>query len=299
MGDLEKFVEKRPEAKAAFGYGSAIFKQEGYDENSEPQHDIIFIVKDIKKWHLENMQINPKDYSFLGRLHLTAASKERIKGLNKITYVSQIKEGEHKFKYGVIEEEDFVSNLSTWENLFVVGRFQKPTYKINSTNRIDAVIKYDQSCAFRIACLLVSEETDLANLFRTLCSLSYIGDTRMGVAENPNKVANIVNGSYELLKELYLPDKDYITVDGDKVIIDQKRLLREINLLPATLVYYLAEHDTNLSDVWSVKNNIYEFFREKNKKESFYQTLDVLRTNGIVRSVPYVLSKVNKRIRGK
>ncbi len=299
MEELKEFVAQRPAAKGAFGYGSGVFKQSGYANDANPQRDVIFIVDDLKEWHLENMDMNPKDYSPLGKLHLTTASKKRIKGLNKITYVSQIKSGDYKYKYGVIEESDFVYNLTSWENLFVVGRFQKPTLKINSTRKIDAVISYDQNCAFRIACLLAPSKTTLSNLFRILCGLSYMGDTRMKVAENPNKVFNIVKGSYSLLEDLYLNGKDYIQRQGQEVIIDHQQLLRELFLLPSALVNYFAESGTNLQNLEMVRKDIFDFISNKNKKESLYQTVDVIRTNGIVRSVPYVLSKVKKRINGK
>ncbi len=299
MEALKEFVAKRPDAKGVFGYGSAMFKQDGYTEEQKPQRDLIFIVDDIKQWHLDNMQMNPNDYSLLGKLYLTNASVKRIKGLNKITYVTQIQSGEDKYKYGVIEEEDFVYNLSTWENMFVAGRFQKPTFKINSTRKLDAVIKFDQDSAFRVACLLAPEETTLSNLFRILCGLSYMGDTRMSVAENPNKVDNIVKGSLELLEELYLNGKDYIKISGKNVSIDQEMLLRELSFLPASLVEYLKASNTNFDNLNMVRRDIFDYIRDKNHKESFYQTLDVLRTNGIARSVPYILAKVKKRVNGK
>ena len=53
---IKKFIEKRPKVIAAYGYGSGVFKQAGYNGNEEVQLDLIFIVEDIKKWHLENMK---------------------------------------------------------------------------------------------------------------------------------------------------------------------------------------------------------------------------------------------------
>ncbi len=43
----------------------------------------------------------------------------------------------------------------------------------------------------------------LRSLFHRIASLSYFGDIRMGVAENPHKVANIVAGSWVQLQNLY------------------------------------------------------------------------------------------------
>ena len=45
----------------------------------------------------------------------------------------------------------------------------------------------------------------LRTLLRTIAALSYSGDVRMGLAENPHKVANIVAGSWKELVALYAP----------------------------------------------------------------------------------------------
>jgi len=52
---------------------------------------------------------------------------------------------------------------------------------------------------------LSSFSVTLRALLTRICSLSYLGDIRMGVAENPHKVANIVTGSWEQLVDLYTP----------------------------------------------------------------------------------------------
>ena len=296
MEELTSFVEKRPKAEAAFGYGSGIFKQCGYDTKSRPQRDVIFLVSDLKEWHLENMEKNPEDYSFIGRVHLTKNPVERIKGLNKMTYFSQIKDHGFSYKYGVIEEQDFLHNLNTWDNMFITGRFQKPVMRIHSNEKVDGAIEYDRECALRIACILNQSETTIKELLISLCSLSYMGDTRMIFAENPNKVKNIVDGSFDLLKDIYMNPRSYLHIHGENVRISHSLIMNDIEFFPDALVDYLASLNTDLGNIKQVRANIIKFLTEHNKKESFYQTLDGFRTNGIVRSVPYALAKVKKKV---
>ena len=47
----------------------------------------------------------------------------------------------------------------------------------------------------------------LIDVYTGICGLSYLGDTRMKFAENPRKVLNIVEGSYDSLNEIYGKDE--------------------------------------------------------------------------------------------
>ena len=50
------------------------------------------------------------------------------------------------------------------------------------------------------------KEVSLLEVFTTLCNFSYNGDIRMRwKMENPEKVKNLVKGSYDGLLELYMP----------------------------------------------------------------------------------------------
>jgi hypothetical protein len=43
------------------------------------------------------------------------------------------------------------------------------------------------------------------DLFKRITSLSYLGDVRMGLAEDSKKVERIVAGSYQHFQQLYMP----------------------------------------------------------------------------------------------
>lgn len=296
--EIIKFAEKRPDSQAVFGYGSGVFEQRDND-HSKSQTDVIFIVNDIREWHDTNMSMNDSDYSFLGRIHFSSTNVSKIKGKNNVTYFSHIKDSDNDFmfKYGVVEVEDFIRGLSTWDNLFLVGRFHKPVLDVKSNEVIRRVIESNRDVAFRIACLFSPASTTKREFFKTLCGLSYLGDARMKIAENPNKVRNIVDGSYSRLKEMYSFDKPYVKTYGvDKLLIDPRTILEEIHLLPEALVDYLAEMDTDLSDLEMVKRNILDYIVGHNKIESRAQIIEGLKTNGVMRSVPYALAKVQKKL---
>lgn len=278
---INNFLKERPNVVAAFGYGSGVFKQLGYT-NEKTQIDLILVVSDIKKWHQENIKKNPKDYSFIGKYFFLNSKLEEIKGITGITYQSNIEYKDHLFKYGIIEYKDFIEHMETWDSFYVPGRFQKPVLPIKSNEKIDKLIIKNRRNACKVGLICLNEKK-LKELYLTICRLSYSGDTRMKIAENPKKVENIVGASFERFDEMYNFDDLYIK-KGENIEY-------EINYdnLPKALEEYIKEEKN--------KEKIIEYLYELNKKESKLQTLKGIKTNGVIKSVKYGFAKVLKKFR--
>jgi len=281
-----EFLDKRPKVIGAFGYGSGVFKQIGYNDSDKVQIDLILIVDNLKDWHKQNIKLNHKDYSIIGKKFLLNSNINKIKGLTSITYQSNINYKNNLFKYGIIEYKDFEKHMKTWDSFYVPGRFQKPILPIITNDNIDNLIYENRKNACKISLLCMKNNT-LDDLFLTICSLSYNGDTRMKVAENPNKVSNIVGASKEKFKEMY-NFKDLYTLNDEKIIF-------EVNLdnLPSSLDKYI-ENKENLENV---KQKILEYLSNLNKNESKTQTIKGIKTNGVVRSAKYGAAKILKKFR--
>ena len=279
---IKEFLNERPEVVAAFGYGSGVFKQLGYDSKEKPQIDLILIVNDMKLWHKENIKKNPKDYSFIGRNFFLNSSIDEIKGITGITYQSNIEYKGHLFKYGIIEYGDFVRHMQTWDSFYVPGRFQKPILTIKSNNFIDELILQNRRNACKVGLLCLNNK-DLKDLYLTICNLSYSGDTRMKVAENPKKVDNIVGASYDKFNEMY-NFNDLYQKNGERIEYEI-----DIDELPSSLEKYIKDDRT--------KEKVMEYLSDLNRKESSLQTMKGIKTNGIIKSLRYGLAKVLKKFR--
>lgn len=292
--NIKKFVKNRPKVVAAYGYGSGVFKQSGYTDKDKPQIDLILVVDDLKKWHLENMKKNPRDYSFTGKLFFKYASVSKLKGLTGITYLSNIKEDGSIYKYGTIEKNDLVSYLETWNSFYLPGRFQKRILPIIDSKEIEVANEKNRNAVLLVALLtLPMNRNKLIDVYTEICGLSYLGDTRMKFAENPRKVLNIVEGSYDSLNEIYGKECPYFKILKDeKIEIAREKIIKDISLLPSGLLEYLE----NEKDLQVVREKIISYFTELNKKESSKQTLKGLFTNGIIRSIQYASKKVMKKI---
>ena len=301
MGDfmekIENFIGKRPDVVAAYGYGSGVFKQEGYTSNDKAQIDLIFIVENIKEWHLENISKNPNDYSLLAKYFFKTAKTEKLKGKTGVTYQSNINEDDSLFKYGVIEKKDLINNINSWNSFYMPGRFQKTIKTIKDDDNIREYIEKNRYNAMLVAALLQKENiVSKKDLIETIVSLSYMGDTRMAFAENPKKIQNIVNGSYDLYDEMYSFDSVYLKFDEYNNVIINKDLIRwNLEKLPAGLYEYIKDYKYSKTE--ELVKRIIEYFTITNKDESISQTLKGIETNGITRSISYASKKVLKRFK--
>ena len=288
---INEFLNKRPDIVAAYGYGSGIIKQNGYTENDKPQLDLILVVDNLKKWHLENMKMNPNDYSLIGRKYFSNSDNQILKGSTGIAYLSNIEENNNTFKYGTIERLDLQNHLYYWDSFYMPGRFQKSIYRIKDTDGLQEAIKINRENALMIAALLLNEEIiTKKELLTMLCSLSYMGDTRMKIAENPKKVENIVNGSYNELISIYNFTKEYMKeLDNEHVAVNISAIRRNLKHFPISLKEYIKDDFT--------AEAIIKYLTELNRRESKEQTIKGIKTNGVVKSADYASKKLAKRFK--
>ena len=296
--EILDFLSKRPKVVGAYGYGSGVFKQAGYTEKDNPQLDLMLIVDDLKSWHLENMHLNPKDYSFLGKMYFKLVKNDKLIGKTGVTYLSNIVYKNKIYKYGVIDKKFFIKALHSWNSFYIPGRFQKNVLEVVSNNEIKNAISENRENAMFISLLMSEKKVSLTDILVKLCNMSYAGDTRMAIAENPHKVVNIVKGSKQEFISIYesIIEK-YAKIKDEMITIIPEKLETKINDIPSSLKEYLLENNVDINDNKIVEKYVLEYLSNINKKESTYQTIKGLKTNGLVRSIKYAYQKVKKRFR--
>jgi translocator assembly and maintenance protein 41 len=197
-----------PPVELAFAYGSAVFKQHGREMGK--MIDLVFVVEDPESWHKDNLQTSRSHYSFLkllGPSHITKLQKQPA-GLyyNTLVHIdSQL------IKYGVISLNDFYKDMMEWEWLYTSGRMHKPVLLINQATHqrkvlISEAIKFNLESAMLYSLLLLNKkEITEMELYSTITGLSYMGDFRMTLGEDKNKVQNVFLPIIEDFRLLYSP----------------------------------------------------------------------------------------------
>ena len=221
LGDM---LTSFPTTRMAFAYGSGVFAQQTAAETrastrsgeDPPMIDLVLVVDDPVTWHEENILKNRHHYSFaayggaplVARLQDTAA---RVWYNALVPVPAPWGDGRQLMKYGVISSKALEEDLRTWSSFYISGRMQKPVAWIDGYEmKIAAATpetQYDKvgvehlatagevnlRGAVAAALLLLPERFTEGQLYETITGLSYAGDFRMAIAENPDKVRNIVH----------------------------------------------------------------------------------------------------------
>ena len=168
--------------------------------------DFVFAVSHPSHWHALNIHQNKEHYSLLARMlgsNIISILQTRV-GASVWFNVECLVRG-RVIKYGVVSVDSLVRDLLDWETLYLAGRLHKPVRVLRDEPRARLAAQVNLSSAVRTALLLLPETFSEEDLYTEVAALSYRGDFRMAVGENPNKVKNIVAAQGEQFQRLYQP----------------------------------------------------------------------------------------------
>lgn len=297
---IGEFVKTLPEVKSVKAYGSSIAYQSGYKENEKKQVDLIVIVDDIKKFYEENLKKNKYMYKFTPKIYFKHAKADSLKKAAGICYTTDINYGIDTYKMGVIEKVDVLDDLLNWKTFYMAGRFQKEMYTAIEDKEIEKANVINKKNALTVALLLVDKEKPtLLDLYETICSLSYKGDSRKSFkAEDPNKIKKLASGSKEHFNKEYRDKTDLFTCDKKEYItINYEEVFKRIKNLPDALKEQIKEAvgDKDYKDSLPIiRETINKYLETIIKSSSLGQTKKGILTTGPKNSINYALAKLKK-----
>ncbi|KAK9762485.1 Mitochondrial translocator assembly and maintenance protein 41 [Basidiobolus ranarum] len=306
----------RAPIRYAFGYGSGVFQQAGYAAKAKPQTDFIFAVTHPEHWHSLNLQQNRGHYSSLGSFGsgLVATVQEKIgSGVYFNPYVNI---GGMTVKYGVVSVDTLCKDLLRWDTLYLAGRMHKPIQVLKDDSRIRAASQVNNANAVRVALLMLPKEFTEEELYMKIAGISYMGDFRMTVGENPRKIHNIVEKQVEEFHDKYheyIEGLSNLTFAREGVIQQDenpKVLASMIQKLPESFLKKVVtqfDRDNNtknisdevekyqeLSQSPSLSRYISVSVNQTVKKPAMMQSLKGIFTAGPIKSIKYAGEKLSK-----
>lgn len=223
-----RFIDTLPDTNLIVGYGSGVILQDGYQNNSKTQIDLIVGTPNPRIFHQQLIKEHKEYYpKFISRPYLTYKSEKDYNSIDNVDCIPYIKFEDKLFKLTVVNYDNILQNCLTWKNLIIPGRFHKPIIVFQGNDQFNKSNDYNRLQALKLA-LLLMKDNSLEELIRTICQLSYIGTPRMILFENPNKVRNIMSFCLEELKSIYKKDDVYV-VEQDNVIFDERKVISSIS----------------------------------------------------------------------
>ena len=212
-----------------FAYGSGVFPQEDASgrsiteaqfravhpkppealvkaqKGSPKMIDFIFGVSHTQHWHSINMKQHRDHYSAVAALGSGFVSRVQTWGAG-VYFNPFIEMNGMLIKYGVTSIDNLVRDLSTWDNLYLAGRLQKPVKILRDHPQVRLANQHNLIAAVRTALLLLPPDFSETQLYSTIAGLSYLGDPRMTLpTEKRSKVDDIVNNNVVHFRRLYAP----------------------------------------------------------------------------------------------
>jgi translocator assembly and maintenance protein 41 len=173
--------------------------------------DFILGVTHPQHWHSLNMRQNPSHYSCVKHFGPNAVAHLQEAYGGRLYYNADVNMKGVRIKYGVVSMHHLLSDLQNWNTFYLAGRMQKRKKSqlitaikiLRDDPRIRMASHINLLNAVRVSLLLLPEKFTEEQLFLIIGGLSYMGDFRMGIFENPHKVNNIVSAQMDSFREKY------------------------------------------------------------------------------------------------
>jgi len=283
--------------------------------------DFIFVVDKPHRWHEMNLKKHPQHYSFLKWFGSKSVARFQERYGAGVYFNTLVSMHGRTIKYGVVSTQRVYTDLLDWESLYISGRLHKPVkfVVVPRDEEILTALTVNLRSAVHAALLLLPDGFTEEELYCTIAGLSYNGDMRMGIAEDRNKIANIVKPNLALFRRMYSPfllEDEHVTWWPDEGILEQALTFHSrhhhLKQLPSKVLLgllsrkYKVGQFPDLEEI--IRRHAYDSecdehvaysIRQIVSKSSVQQTMKGLVTAGFGKSTKYSLAKVLKMAKSR
>ncbi len=293
-----------PDVNSATPYGSGYFVQND-SAGEKKSMDIILSVDNPNDWHRENLENNSWMYrgASVHNLINNGLLEKEVSFPRSLGCFFTSFEG-REYKIVVVDKNLLYDHLRNWKHFSLTGRFQKPMAVIidNSKGLLPFLMKQNYRNAVKVGLLMNPDEVvDIDVLFETITSLSYLGDLRnIFHFEDPNKIHNIVNGSYDFFEQTYgehyseYSKEENLLFKSDDYI--GEAILDKISTLPHSVKSYLISNLSydELMNARAVALALHKYFRKIDFVDSIKMALRCNQTVGFEKVTQTLSGKFKK-----
>lgn len=304
---FNKFLNRFPleNVKWLFGYGSAVFKQRNASAVENRLLDLILVVNSTLDFHRANLEMNYYDYSFIARrqfdLGCIGPFVNYMHSVGGRSYFNtEIGTEVGPVKYAVIGIDAFKEGLGDGLG-WIAARLHKPIHSLHpfygiptaaeDYHQLDIapdLLTHNQIHALKLGLASLHSKNDptapirfdWTDLMLEIAGLSYSADIRSGLAEDPEKAANIVHGEAgAFMSEMYSKLTGKVQNDFDLQMKDKKG---------SKSFTCTMKSQAPLGELEKFKKNFY--------KNSMIEAMKAAITVGPDVSIRYMARKISKRI---
>ncbi len=220
---------------------------------------------------------------------------------SEVTYFADLNlQNQLRVKIGLVDTDHCFDRLRDWDNSFYIpGRLHKPVEIVDYRNS-DILDVFEENRKINLKNGIIAAYISLPpdrdctiwDLYHSLIRLSYLGDIRVGIAENPKKIENILNSQFPQFDDIYSKYLNNLKLIENYKInskIDKSELW---NQLPAK---FRSAADPVVNGDY--RSALISTLTRINRRESLHQALVGVGNTGITRSAIYLFKKLQKRFR--
>ena len=158
-------------------------------------------------------------------------------------------------KYGVISSEDLYKDLTEWHWMYISGRLHKPVLLLNNNNKLTKALECNLHSAVLCSLLLMNKKYfALEELFMQITRLSY-----MGMFSNSNIISCFYVWNFLNFKQYFFVGDFRMLVGEDRNKIENivKPNLSHFRKLYSSIINEYLEPDTNNEEMWRLRVSMF------------------------------------------
>jgi len=277
-------------------------------KKNENQYDYLIFCEDVKSSFVAAMTTIKECNTPTTKMFVNHVDSKKITAETNVVYMTYIYVESIKryIKVGFCDYYGTIKSMSEFDSIYIPLRLSKNVYVTKTTPEFDLALNANRKTVDLITGLVIPEEVyPLERHYITAYNLSYGGDSRNGIAEDPAKVDKLIKQQENYLKENYAQSPLYTQFircdfNGVKIMVKKEIPQEWFSLLPLSLKNEIKKVGLENSNLETdeereiLSQTISNYIHQRTKLESKIEPIRGIGSNGVLNSMAYLSRKLGK-----